>query len=128
MDDSIVISPVNIKINNDIFQHAYNISKKIFIKEIIDNLYQEEYINFYNNNIIHLPVEIKSPYKMNYNTYEVYPIQFLKNIFLQNYDFIDQLNKELIKCNKSITFKKINKFVWKKIIVNFPHMLPDHNK
>jgi hypothetical protein len=128
IDDSIVVSPVNIKINNDIFEHAYNISKKNFIKEIIDNLYRGEYINFYNNNIIYLPKDVKSPYKMNYNTYKVYPIQFRKNIFLQNYDFICELNKELISHDKSIMFKKINKFIWKKIIVNFSHTLPDHNK
>ena len=114
IDDSIAISPIDISINNTTFTNAYNIAKDIFIKEIIECLDDDNVMNFYNNNIILLPLGTKIPCKFNYFTKMKYPIQFRKNIFLQSWDFLCELDKKLKKIKKSIEFTKITKFIWKK--------------
>jgi len=130
IDDSIVISQIRIIANNTIFTNAYNIAKDIFIKEIIDNIDDDNFMNFYNNNIIFLPTSTIIPCKYNYFTKTKYPIQFRKNIFLQSWDFLRELDNVLKKFQKSIQFKKITKFIWKKNItfLNPEEVHLDHNK
>ena len=116
INDEIAITPTSVSVNNTIFDNAYHIAKDIFLKEIIDHIDDEKFINFYNNNIIHLPLDIKIPCKFNYVTKTKYPIQFRKNIFLQNWDFLCELEKMLEPYKKSIKFQKITKYIWKKNI------------
>ena len=116
IDDYICISPINIYKNNIQYDNIYNKSKQIFIKEIINDLNKSNIINFYNNDIINIDQE---------------SITFKKTIFLQNWNFLIELNNILKKkFNKTIKFKKINKFVWKKKItlLDSEAILPDHNK
>ena len=130
IDDSIVISYISIITNNTIFTNAYNIAKDIFIKEIIDTLDDNNFMNLYNNNNIIIPLDTKIPCKFNYFTKTKYPIQFRKNIFLQNWDFLRELDTILKKFQKSIEFKKITKYIWKKNItfLNPEEAHLDHNK
>ena len=130
IDDAIIISPINIIINNTIFENAYNIAKDTFIKELIETLDDDNFINFYNNNNIIMPLDTRIPSKFNYITKKKSPIQFRKNIFLQNWDFLREFDNILKKLNKSIEFKKITKYIWKKNItfLNPEVVLPDHNK
>ena len=117
IDDSIFISPVNIQINNAKFNIAYNKAKQLFIKELLDNLDKEKYINFYNNDIIYLPNTITCPTKLNSITRQKCKIKFRKIVFLQDWKFINELNEILKKKNKKITFQKITKFIWEKKII-----------
>ena len=82
IEDYIMVSPINIYKNNIEYSKIYNTSKEIFIKEIIRDLDKSEIMNFYDNDIINM--------NKNY-------IKFRKTIFLQNWDFLIELNDILKK-------------------------------
>lgn len=115
IDDSIFISPITITVNtNKKFKIAYDMAKKIFINELLDELDGEKYINYYNADIINLPDNIDCPTKFNHFTQQKYKIKFRKTIFLQDRKFVNEFNALLQ--NKRIEFEKITKFIWKKLI------------
>ena len=124
IDDLIIISPINIYIDNYMYKQAYTKAANIFSKEIIKDLDNSKIYNFYHNDIIPISLQFNNLGKK--NSY----IQFKRTIFLQNWNFLNNINKTLEKFNKSISFKKINKFIWKKNItlLNPEKALQDHNK
>ena len=114
-DDSIYIFPVKINFNNENFQLAYEDAKNIFKKELLTTL-DNDIINFYNNNIIELSKTINTPMKFDKFLQKKIPLKFRKDIFLQTYDFIIEINKELEPAKLKISFEQIYKYIWKKTI------------
>ena len=113
INDTIKITPVKFKININNFETAYQLSKNLFKKELLANR-KNETLNFYNNNLINLPLDIELPIRFNKKIGSNYSIQFRRDLFLQNYDFITELNQELKECVMS--FEQINKYIWEKKI------------
>ena len=94
-DEKIKINIEIIKPNQSkFFVNSYNIAKQIFIDILIASD-ESEVLDFYDDNIIHLPKKMIKPTRYNQKYKKYTEIQFRKDIFLQNYDFIQELKKTL---------------------------------
>jgi len=127
-DDSISISPIKLELNNENFQVAYTVAKQIFKKELLTDL-DTQIINLYNYNIIKLPPDVLVPTRFDKKYQKRIPIKFRKDVFLQTYAFIQELNKELDQKHVKMSFERVYKYVWKKTVTPLENQgsLQGHN-
>ena len=69
---------------------------------------ESEILDFYDNNIIKLPKGMIQPTRYNPKYKKYTEIQFRKDIFLQNYEFIQELKKFFEKKGLNNLFYTIN--------------------
>tara|TARA_B100000686_G_scaffold354597_1_gene465717 strand:- start:3702 stop:4094 length:393 start_codon:yes stop_codon:yes gene_type:complete len=114
-DEKLTIKRVRYKHTSETFDIAFKTATKIFKNELL-KVKKSEILDFTDEPIIVLPGDIKTPIRYNKKYRKYLEINFRKDIFLQNYDFIEELNRNLLQFNLKISFNKIEKYIWEKII------------
>ena len=113
--EELTVTRIQYKHTSEIFDIAFKHAKEIFKKELL-KVKKSGILDFTDEPAIVLPSNIKTPIRYNKKYKKYLEINFRKDIFLQNYDFIEELNRNLLKFNLKVSFNKIEKYIWEKII------------